>query len=63
MTAEPRPCYCQRGDAPMVAVPATGEWLVRGGKVTEVTGGTCLDTPGAGPDEEWARTVYTKECL
>jgi hypothetical protein len=33
---DPRSCYCQRGDAPMVAVPAEGAWLVIDGEATEV---------------------------
>lgn len=45
--ADPRPCYCQRGDAPMVAVPAEGTWLVRDGKATEAE----ADLTGVTPDD------------
>lgn len=30
------PCYCQRGDAPMVSVPAKGLWIVSDGRLIQV---------------------------
>jgi hypothetical protein len=34
--ADPRPCYCQRDDAPMVSVPAEGTWIVMDGEAEAV---------------------------